>query len=104
MSTQTAEWPEGVIAHYLTIVGEALRDPSIAVDVMEERSAVPDDEGYRAICSACGESEFYDYGRTVEAMRRPQVFPAEAERLARTWAQCHAEKCRAMPRPTGGAR
>ena len=99
-----AAWPEGVIHRYLTVAGEALRDPSIAVNVTEEKSAVPEEEGYRSICSPCGEAEFYDYGRTIEGLGRKYVSALDAERLARKWAQDHAAECRALPKPDGGAR
>lgn len=68
-------WPEGVIARYLTI-GRA------TVDISEQ---------CMSRCTGCGEDDSEDIfvsrcGTTLSRARR--------------WAQAHAEKCRALPRPT----
>lgn len=102
-ANQTAAWPEGVIARYLTVAGEALQDPSIAVDVAEENSDDPVKEGFRATCRGCGEGDLYTYNRTVEMLGRQYVSNADGERLARKSAQAHAETCRSLPRPVGSA-
>ncbi|MFJ4531093.1 hypothetical protein [Streptomyces nigrescens] len=81
MSTQIQNtWPEGVIARYLTVAGVALADPELVVEVTEFPAAR---------CKGCGEDDASD--RFVASYN--------SERRARAWAQTHAEKCRAMPRP-----
>ncbi|MEE4419554.1 hypothetical protein [Streptomyces bugieae] len=105
-TTQTT-WPEGVIARYLTDAGKALGDLNLAVTITEiER----DERGggvyvTAAECSGCPSAErfqwedgFYDYGSRWHALTREEAL-ARAEAKARNWAQSHAEKCRAMPRP-----
>ncbi|WP_318201068.1 hypothetical protein [Streptomyces sp. SCL15-4] len=68
-------WPEGVIARYLTVVGAT-------VDLTGE--------GYdtKGVCGGCAGTPYTDgYGSShIDVARR--------------WAQAHAEKCRALPRPT----
>jgi hypothetical protein len=71
--TQTA-WPEGVIARYLTVTGAT-------VDI---------DSQSTSRCTACHETDADD--RFVSR--------GNSESRARRWAQRHAEKCRALPRPT----
>ncbi|MFI1161387.1 hypothetical protein [Streptomyces sioyaensis] len=80
-NTQAA-WPEGVIARYITVAGVALADPELAVEV----TSFP-----AACCKGCGEDDAYDRSAA----------PYNSPRRARQWAQAHAEKCRAMPRPDG---
>jgi hypothetical protein len=97
--TQTA-WPEGVIARYLTKASEITGDLSTTVDVSEEEAEDAKDEGYRAACQGCGTHTLYNLGRTVLTLKHEFVSAADGERLAREWAQSHAETCRALPRPT----
>ncbi|WP_328903264.1 hypothetical protein OHR86_28085 [Streptomyces sp. NBC_00441] len=73
MNTTTA-WPEGVTARYLTVGGAT-------VDI----TGGGDSTGYR--CTGCP----YRSG------------PYWTEQLAHEQAQSHAEKCRAMPKPSGQA-
>lgn len=82
MSNTQAAWPEGVIARYLTVAGVALANPELAVEVTHFPASR---------CKGCGEDDADD--RFVCAYN--------SERRAREWAQAHAEKCRAMPRPDG---
>lgn len=75
----TTAWPEGVIARYLTHAAELLHDLELTVDVIQgsEKSS--------AICRGCGDlwsTWQYETG------------------AVKNWAQQHAEKCRALPRPT----
>ncbi|MFI1728204.1 hypothetical protein ACH40E_02975 [Streptomyces acidicola] len=69
-------WPEGVIARYLTIAGATidLRRPS-------------NDSG--ALHGECGGCDDY--------------FGANADSIVKPRAQAHAERCRALPRPTATA-
>jgi hypothetical protein len=98
-SAQTA-WPEVVIARYLNLGGAT-------VDVTETG---PRDSRLLhstvAACSGCPASDrsawedgHYDCSGTFHPMPR-EASVRRAEYAAREWAQAHAEKCRAMPRPT----
>ncbi|GAA4014755.1 hypothetical protein [Streptomyces plumbiresistens] len=75
----TTAWPEGVIARYLTRAAELLHDPELTVDVAKgpEKST--------ATCLGCG-IRFSKWAYETSAVKH--------------WAQQHAEKCRALPRPT----
>jgi hypothetical protein len=88
-------WPEGVIARYLTKAAEILGD-DITVDVAETEA------GYQARCRGCQYVSFdytSEYAFSVVAER---VLARPADLLASDCAQAHAEKCRAMPRPSDG--
>lgn len=73
-------WPEGLIARYLT-VGGATVDLTARPDV--------DADAMQAECHGCEviveHNGWYNRDRNTSD--------------ARTWAQVHAEKCRAIPRP-----
>ncbi|MCE7081589.1 hypothetical protein [Streptomyces sp. ST2-7A] len=97
-------WPTGTVARYLT-VGTA------TVDVTEV-AAYPSVEGPTetvALCGGCGERHVRDWGFDFEARDRGED---QSERLdsggagatagARRWAQSHAERCRALPKPEAG--
>lgn len=96
-------WPEGVVARYLTVGGAT-------VDLTVRTTLPPDPEPFAtlAACTGCPDSlesshtrtgySFYGSGSTQ--WEDPEAADAEA----RSWAQSHAEKCRAMPRPEGGGR
>lgn len=96
-TTPSAAWPEGVIARYLTVGGAT-------VDL--DRSADPADENAsrwdwsRATCTACGNADAEDWNTRpyTQLITIPQA-EARATRVVREWAQAHAEKCRALPRP-----
>lgn len=81
--TTTTAWPKGVIARYLTDAGRALADPTITVDL----NVNPNLAGVLGVCQGClttfDESNYY--GRDLGTGRH--------------WAQEHAEKCRALPKP-----
>ncbi|MEU1293038.1 hypothetical protein ABZ439_11490 [Streptomyces sp. NPDC005840] len=75
-------WPEDVIARYLTVGGAT-------VDTVETSKAL--------ISTCCGcharDVDYFDpmcSGQRMEDYTRGQ---------ANAWAQAHAEKCRALPRP-----
>lgn len=84
MERQSA-WPEGVIARYLTDAGKALGDRSMTVDIINRGS---DDIDGR--CHGCEET-FEDSPYITNDLM-----------TMRHWAQEHAEKCRAMPKPSNG--
>ncbi|MCL6300497.1 hypothetical protein [Streptomyces kronopolitis] len=73
-ATQTA-WPEGVIARYLNLGGGT-------ADITDK-----------------GEESYWRYAAACTGC--PATHETNVEDFARTWAQSHAEKCRAMPRPVG---
>lgn len=69
-----APWPDGVIARYLTVAGAT-------VDLVDRT-----EESYWRYNTACGGCPHKDSFLSVEPARRD--------------AQTHAERCRALPRPT----
>jgi len=93
---QTEAWPEGVIARYLTVGGAT-------VDLTHLANTLTPPETYatRANCTGCPASSEHDHHRMVwgHTIQREEHHPDAADNDARTWAQAHAEKCRAMPRP-----
>lgn len=108
MKTRTetnAEWPEGVIARYLTVGGAT-------VDVAERSGYYnrSDPTETVATCMGCGGKQLFDWNRWLYSYsenREVQEFDEGGEfstPKAREWAQSHAEKCRAMPRPEAGSR
>ncbi|MFL4947510.1 hypothetical protein ACJ6WE_09070 [Streptomyces sp. MMS24-I31] len=91
-TTQTAvTWPEGVIARYLTDAGKAIGDPTVTVDLIEK------DDSVLARCTVCPDSEA-DF--SFDPMCTGARATGWATKQAATWAQAHAEVCRALPRPT----
>ncbi|MFE0794738.1 hypothetical protein [Streptomyces mutabilis] len=81
-STQTAPsaaWPEGVIARYLTLAGIA--DPNATVDITDN-----------------GEETYWRYALSCAGCSMTDMDSEKDD--ARRRAQAHAEKCRALPRPT----
>lgn len=80
-------WPENVMDRYLTVAGQALTDPSITVDV----TLRSDEDGWdiQGLCRAC-HATFAD-----------SRYISGSHDSARHWAQEHAEKCRALPKPDG---
>lgn len=72
MNAHTDPWPDDVTARYLTVAGAT-------VDL---RDCDDDGGAQTATCTGCRTR--YRHGR----------------RVAQEWAQAHAEKCRALPRPT----
>ncbi|MEU6597884.1 hypothetical protein [Streptomyces flaveolus] len=69
-----APWPDGVIARYLTVAGAI-------VDVTGE------DHDVDGICHGC------------EGTPGKSGYVSRSLDVTRTWAQRHAETCRALPRP-----
>lgn len=90
-------WPEGVIARYLTVGGAT-------VDLTRSNDPEADDASQwdvtRSICTGCGatDAEAWNtrpYTQLISITQAEKIATAEA----RKWAQRHAEKCRAMPKP-----
>ncbi|MEU6534215.1 hypothetical protein ABZ869_34080 [Streptomyces sp. NPDC046928] len=94
----TTAWPKGVIARYLTVAGTALAREDLAVDV-ETLTTVDYDDPYatRSTCRACAtrDERDYDLYRNYRGDARARASQDDA----RSWAQAHAERCRALPRP-----
>ncbi|MFF9631757.1 hypothetical protein [Streptomyces fradiae] len=94
----TTAWPKGVIARYLTVAGAALGRDDLTVDV-ETLTTVDYDDPYatRSTCRACAtrDERDYDLYRNYRGDARARASQDEA----RSWAQAHAERCRALPRP-----
>ncbi|MEV8101089.1 hypothetical protein [Streptomyces sp. NPDC088135] len=95
MSTQTT-WPEGVIARYLT-VGGATVDLSHE-DLSDKAKAT------QAACTGCQGSQqskwadqYHSYGTSVYVDFQNRD---KGDRNARSWAQSHADTCRALPMPS----
>jgi hypothetical protein len=95
----TTAWPEGVIARYLTVGGAT-------VDIRAELAFDQDGDtecDYAAQCTGCHAVERASDGARVgdqDKIRREFLALAHPRgRGVRRWAQAHAEKCRAMPKP-----
>lgn len=96
------DWPEGVIARYLTVGGAAVdlthgnRTYSTPDGIGENRNHTT------ATCTSCPATEEFSHWRVVKRMTfDDKVYdPEVADRDAREWAQVHAESCRAMPKPS----
>jgi GMP synthase-like glutamine amidotransferase len=93
----TAPWPEGVIARYLTVGGAT-------VDMTHQYNVLTPPEAYATLasCTGCPATSEHSHYRMVWGMtvQREEHHPGAADRDALVWAQAHAEKCRAMPKPT----
>ena len=90
-------WPEGVIARYLTVGGAT-------VDLTRSNDPKDDDASQwdvtRSTCNGCGttDAEAWNtrpYTQLITITQAEKIATAET----RKWAQRHAEKCRAMPKP-----
>lgn len=84
-------WPEGVAARYLTVGGALvdLRHDSLYIYETEPNLTI-------AQCGGCDDSHTEKWA--------PHAFRSDsgsrgADSEAGTWAQAHAEKCRALPHP-----
>ncbi|MFC9973505.1 hypothetical protein ACFVH6_21685 [Spirillospora sp. NPDC127200] len=86
----TGAWPTGVTARYLTVGGGL-------VDITVEEAG-PRGAAMRSLCSGC---ETEEWSRSTIGGDGPALSAhrESALRAARAWAQAHAERCRAMPRP-----
>ncbi|MEU4496952.1 hypothetical protein AB0F96_26790 [Streptomyces sp. NPDC023998] len=80
----TAPWPDDVTARYANLTGAT-------VDVRTEETNV------RAVCSGCPAAE-QSYPLR-EPGKHTGYEPRHAVVSAQMWAQGHAERCRALPRP-----
>jgi hypothetical protein len=96
---QPTTWPEGVIARYLTVAGSALGREDLSVDVRHDTFYLSDIEPNVTV-ARCGGCDAYRTEEWKAHAHRVSNGSSEADAEAREWAQSHAEKCRALPRPT----
>lgn len=82
--SQQQPWPEGVIARYLTTGGATVDLTEINRD--ERGGGIYET---RTNCTGCPAAERFHWEHGKD----------RADKTAHAWAQAHAEKCRAMPRP-----
>jgi hypothetical protein len=100
-TAQHAAWPEGVVARYLSVGGAF-------VDVTERSGfhGRTEPTETHVMCGGCPATHTVDWGWDGYAAEFGQSQDSFDEGgktstpQAREWAQAHAEKCRAMPRPT----
>jgi hypothetical protein len=104
----TDSWPEGIVARFLTVGGATVditehRSDIHTVTTLEARDAgKPEraiDVRYTSGCRGCQIEMVHDYD--VDAAEADGFFAhlARTYRSPQEWAQGHAEKCRALPRP-----
>ncbi|MGQ4733443.1 hypothetical protein ACUN3E_38015 [Streptomyces sp. Ju416(a)] len=97
MTTQTA-WPENVIARYLTVAGSSLGRNDIAVDITHD-TLTADDTKPNVTYAKCSGCSAYNNAEWASRADRWDNGSTWADSDARTWAQSHAETCRAIPKP-----
>lgn len=94
-------WEPGTIARYWTVAGAT-------VDLTHGNRDYPTDDGIGenrnhtlAVCTGCPASEEFSHWQVVKRMTFDDKVrdPEAADDKAHAWAQAHAEKCRALPRP-----
>lgn len=88
---RTEPWPDGVIARYLT-VGGAL------VDLSHDVYYLTDTEPNTTI-ARCGGCAAHHQEQWSAYAYRSNNGSSGADTEAGKWAQAHAERCRALPRP-----
>ena len=96
-------WPEGVIARYLTVGGA-----TVDLTAKQIPHTFPDGiSGTRGLtvasctgCSASSDFPHWHIRKGTYGGSWDEDIPEKANTDARDWAQAHADKCRAMPRPT----
>ncbi|PYC80490.1 hypothetical protein C7C46_12355 [Streptomyces tateyamensis] len=79
-------WPEGVLARYLTAGGAT-------VDITRGSGV-----DFTATCLGCGDAQECDHV-SATCIGGPATALKANQGAAREWAQAHAERCRALPRP-----
>ena len=85
------DWPDGVIARYLTVGGARV-------------NIHPGSDGScESVCAGCGARESSS-GFTHNVSATPGMRRELAVREAKSWSQGHAEVCCAVPQPEAGPR
>jgi hypothetical protein len=98
-------WPEGVIARYLTAGGATVdvTEESVYYDQTDPNASI-------ATCTGCSAKEVVEWTQRAWSYSKDTIVEETDESglystpKVRKWAQAHAEKCRAMPRPEAGSR
>lgn len=87
-------WPPGVIARYLAVGGAT-------VDITQRPRYIDSSQLLDGIatCVGCGTRQRFD-DVPEDCLGGPEHALNCNTGAARTWAQSHAETCRAMPKPT----
>jgi hypothetical protein len=98
-SSTQAVWPEGVIARYLTIVGATADIKAIGIDRQTSVGTITDIT-ITAYCQGCRQKDVYTHLGMDANTLGDDFFTSSLCDDARYWAQSHAEKCRALLRPT----
>lgn len=92
-SPATESWPEGVVARYLT-VGGAL------IDIRHDMHLIQDTQPNLTLAECGGEGCHERHTeRWSQYAYRNNNGSKSADAVVSGWAQAHAEKCRALPRP-----
>lgn len=86
-------WPEGTAARYLTVGGAY-------IDITQRPRYIDDPELLDAIATCLGCTTTERFNNTEPLWGSDDVLAANTA-TSRVWAQRHAEKCRAMPKPDG---
>lgn len=91
-------WPEGVIARYGTLIVTV--DPAAVVDVIDDSK-----HGYLTLqCGGCERTDRVGTdGMSYDTPEETAERVATALPAARSLAEEHAEKCRALPKPDGAS-
>ena len=97
-TTETATWPEGVIARYLTVAGATADIKAIGID-RQTSVGTATDITITAYCQACRQKAVFTYLGMDASTLGDDFFASGLCDDAREWAQTHAEKCRALPCP-----
>lgn len=91
-------WPAGVVIRFATLCGAT-------VDITRTETGA--DIGFAAACTGCLDTHTAtarcDYQADGPALPPTTHSIAAARRRVCAWAQEHAERCRALPCPDGGA-
>lgn len=95
-------WPEGVTARYLTVGGATVDLIAVTRPYKHEDGITGTRAATRVECTGCPDSAEFSHCRIHRGDYSDWEVedPDAANQQARNWAQTHAEKCRAMPKPT----
>ncbi|MFI1485815.1 hypothetical protein [Streptomyces sp. NPDC020747] len=99
--TTAIDWPVGTIARYLTVGGATVDLTSGEYPYDAGDGIVGSRNLTRGACTGCPTVEDFKHWRPVQRMTFVDDVrdPETANREALEWAQAHAERCRAMPKP-----
>jgi len=94
-ATTASTWPDGVFARYQTLA-------NATVD-LTYKPVGTDKTATHTECTGCEDSETHEWANWYHDARGKAVGFQDrdkGDRNARDWAQTHAEKCRALPKPS----